>query len=87
MHCDYFLESYRSILSCSAVCFVIQCGFNFLLWIKPSCVIIFWKATEQYLRVMLWFLHYWCLDQNMQFEHPLESLLLNSTSYMVLLAL
>ena len=31
MQCDYFLESYRRILSCSAVCFVIQCGLNFLL--------------------------------------------------------
>ena len=42
-------------------------------------MIIFWKATEQYFHVMLWFLHFWCLDHNMQCEHSLESLLLNST--------
>ena len=45
------------------------------------------QATEQYLHVMLWFLHLWCLDQNMECEHSLESQLLNSTSYMVLFAL
>ena len=84
MQCDYFLESHRRILSCSAVCFVTVL---FTLLIKPSCVIIFWKATEQYFHLMLWFLHFWCLDQNMQCEHSLESVRLNSTSYMVLFAL
>ena len=57
---------------------MIQYGFT--LWIKPSSVIMFWKATEQYFHVMVWFLHFWCLDQNKQCEHSLESLLLNSTS-------
>ena len=35
---------------------------------------MFWIATEQYfhVHVMLWFLHFWCLDQNMQCEHSLE---------------
>ena len=90
MQCDYFLESYRRILLCSAVCFVIQCGFNFLLCGSNHLifyVIIFWKAIEQYFHVMLWFLHFWCLDQNMQCAHSLESHLLNSTSYTVLFAL
>ena len=67
-------------LFCDTVWFV-------TLWIKPSCVIIFWKATEQYFHVMLWFLHFWCLDQNMQCEQSLESLLLNSISHMMLFAL
>ena len=34
----------------------------------------FWKATEQHFHVMLWFLHFWCLDQHMQCEHSLESI-------------
>ena len=37
MQCDYFLESDRKILSCSAVCFVIQCGLKFLLCGSLMC--------------------------------------------------
>ena len=31
MQCDHSLESYGTVLSCGAVCFVIQCGSNFLV--------------------------------------------------------
>ena len=31
MQCDHSLESYWTVLSCGAVCFVIQCGSNFLV--------------------------------------------------------
>ena len=31
MQCDYFLESYWTVLSCGAVCFMIQCGANVLV--------------------------------------------------------
>ena len=31
MQCDHSLESYLTVLSCGAVCFVIQRGSNFLV--------------------------------------------------------
>ena len=31
MQCDHSLESYGTVLSCGAVCFVIQCGSNLLV--------------------------------------------------------
>ena len=31
MQCDHSLKSYRTVLSCGAVCFVIQCGSSFLV--------------------------------------------------------
>ena len=31
MLCDHSLEGYRTVLSCGAVCFVIQCGCNVLV--------------------------------------------------------
>ena len=84
----------ETVLSCGAVCFVIQCGSYFLLcgsnhavwpffgmlqnspfmwcclfcdtvwfllftlWIKPCSVTILWKATEQYVHVVLFVLWY-----------------------------
>ena len=54
MQCDHSLESYWTLLSCGAVCFVIQCGSNFL--VKPCSVIILWKAIEQNFKVVLFFL-------------------------------
>ena len=32
MQCDHALESYWTIVSCDAVCFVIQCGSNVLIY-------------------------------------------------------
>ena len=82
MHCDYFLESYRRILLCSAVVLTFYFVDQTIL-----CDHFFWKASLQYFHVMVWFLHFWCLDQNMQCENSLESLLMNSTCYKVLFAL
>ena len=31
MQCDHSLESFCTVLSCDAVCFVIQCGSHFIV--------------------------------------------------------
>ena len=59
MQCDHSMESFRTVLSCGAVYFVVKSGSNFLvLWIKPCSVTILWKASEQYFHVMLFVLCY-----------------------------
>ena len=59
MQCDHSFKCYWAVLSCGAVCFVIQCGSNFFsLWIKPCSVTILSNATEQYFHVVLFVLSY-----------------------------
>ena len=115
MQWGHSLESYWTVLSCGAVCFVLQCGSNFSvcgsnhavrpffgkllnsafmwcclfcatvwfllfsLWIKPCCLTILWKPTEQCFHVVLFVLCYsvgltfQSVDQTMQWGHSLES--------------
>ena len=52
MQCDHSLESYSTVLSRGAVCFVIHCGSNFLLGGSNHVRIVTIQALESYCTVL-----------------------------------
>jgi len=78
--CDHSNESYWAVLSCGTVYNAVQGGFNFLsLGMKPWCVTIQMKATEQYFHVVLFIILYKVVltfksvDETLVCDHSNES--------------
>ena len=54
LKCDHLNENYWALLSCGAVYYAVQGGFNIeALWMKSKSVTIQMKAIEQYFPVVL----------------------------------
>ena len=53
LKCDHSNESYWAVLSCVAVYYAVQGGFNLSLWMKSQSMTIQMKATERYFQGFL----------------------------------
>ena len=56
--CDRSNESYWAARSCGTVCYAVQGGFNFWVWMKSYGVTIQMKATDYYVPVVLFVVMY-----------------------------
>ena len=56
--CDRSNESYWAVRSCGTVCYAVQGGFNFWVWMKSYGVTIQMKATDYYFPVVLFVVMY-----------------------------
>ena len=56
--CDLSNESYWAVRSCGTVCYAVQGGFNFWVWMKSYGVTIQMKATDYYFPVVLFVVMY-----------------------------